>query len=193
MQRQLILVIASVTITAGCSREQTAPASAQPPAERGAYLATIGGCHDCHTPKVFTERGPELDHKRLLSGHPADAALPAVPPGVLTPDGWGALTNAHLTAWAGPWGISFAINLTPDPTGLGSWSEQEFIQALRTGKHAGVGRPILPPMPWFNYATMPDDELKALFAYLRSLPPIANKVPEPAPPPGGGSVPAPVG
>jgi hypothetical protein len=156
----------------------------QTPVQRGEYLALIGGCHDCHTPKVFGPNGPELDMKRTLAGHPADEILPPVPPDALGPGKWGALTVGGLTAWVGPWGTSFSANLTPDATGLGPWTEQEFIQAMRTGKHAGVGRPILPPMPWFNYAKMPDEDLKALFAYLRSLPPIANKVPEPVPPAG---------
>ena len=184
----ILLVAATAGLAGGCSKP-AAPASGQSPVQRGAYLATVGGCHDCHSPKVFTAHGPEPDPARLLSGHPADAPLPEIPAGVIAPDRWGALTNGHLSAWAGPWGVSFAINLTPDATGLGSWTEQDFVLALRTGKHAGVGRPILPPMPWFNYAKMSDGDLKALFAYLRSLPAIVNKVPEPLPPAGGAAPP----
>lgn len=151
--------------------------------ERGQYLVTVTGCHDCHSPKVFTERGPEPDPKRLLSGHPAGDALPAVPPGLLGPQAWGALTNHHLSAWVGPWGVSFATNLTPDEdTGMGTWDEKMFIQALRTGKHMGTGRPILPPMPWPNMAALTDEDLLAIFAYLRTLPPISNRVPDPIPP-----------
>lgn len=178
-------------LVAGCSRQPPPAAPAMPPVQRGEYLATIGGCHDCHTPKVFTETGPAPDTARLLSGHPANAPLPEVPVGVIAPDRWGALTNAHLSAWAGPWGVSFAANLTPDATGIGGWSENDFIQALRTGKHAGVGRPILPPMPWPNYAKMPDEDLKALFAYLKSLPPISNLVPAPMPPSAPAAAPPP--
>lgn len=174
---------------AACTR-QPEGGVARTPVERGAYLAVIGGCHDCHTPKVFTEAGPQPDGDRVLAGHPAQAPVPAVPAGVLTADGWAALTNAHLTAWAGPWGVSFAANLTPHATGLASWTAQDFIAAMRTGKHAGVGRPILPPMPWFNIARMSDDELKALFAYLQSLPAIDNPVPAPLPPPGAAPPPA---
>lgn len=150
--------------------------------ERGAYLATIGGCHDCHTPKVMTPRGPVPDTQRLLSGHPAADRLPPVPAGVIRPDEWSAVTNHHLTAWAGPWGVSYAANLTPDASGLANWTADMFIQAMRNGKHMGNGRPILPPMPWPNYATMPDEDLHALFAYLKSLPPIRNAVPAPLPP-----------
>jgi mono/diheme cytochrome c family protein len=165
---------------------QAAPATEQPAqsaVERGGYLVTIGGCHDCHTPKTFTAAGPEPDMSRALSGHPAADKLPPVPRGLIGPDAWGAVTNNHLTAWAGPWGVSFSRNLTPDTaTGLGSWTEAMFIQTLREGKHQGVGRPLLPPMPWQMYRQMTDDDLKAVFAYLRSLPPVQNAVPEPVPP-----------
>jgi hypothetical protein len=115
--------------------------------KRGAYLVDVGGCNDCHSPKVFAGAGPMPDKARLLSGHRANAKLPAIPAGVIGRDQWGAVTNTELTAWVGPWGVSFAANLTPDVTGLVSWTPENFIQAMRTGKHAGVGRPILPPMP----------------------------------------------
>ncbi len=155
------------------------------PVDRGAYLVTVGGCHDCHTPKIFGAEEPELDTTRLLAGHPAEEAIPAIPEGVIAPDRWGAITNNHLTAWAGPWGVSYSANLTPDSTGLGDWTEENFIQAMRTGKHAGVGRPILPPMPWFNYGKLSDEDLRAVFAYLKSLPPVSNQVPAPIPPGSG--------
>jgi len=149
---------------------------------RGELLAEFGGCHDCHTPKVMTPKGPQPDTSRLLSGHASHASLPAVPQGVIGPTQWGALASNDLTAWAGPWGISYAANLTPDVTGLGPWTDQEFIQTMRTGKHLGVGRALLPPMPWFNSAALTDQDLKALFKYLKSLKPISNQVPQPVPP-----------
>ena len=149
---------------------------------RGELLAEFGGCHDCHTPKVMTPKGPQPDTSRLLSGYASHASLPAVPQGVIGPTQWGALASNDLTAWAGPWGISFAANLTPDVTGLGPWTDQEFIQTMRTGKHLGVGRALLPPMPWFNSAALTDQDLKALFKYLKSLKPISNQVPQPVPP-----------
>ena len=93
------------------------------------------------------------------------------------------MTNEHLTAWAGPWGVSFAYNLTPDrQTGIGDWPEEMFIKTLRTGKFMGSSRDILPPMPWQNLAQMTDDDLKAMFAYLKSLPPVRNKIHDPIPP-----------
>jgi len=149
---------------------------------RGKYLVTLGGCHDCHSPKLMTEKGPALDAKRLLSGFPSEQKVPAVPEGVIGPKSWGGLFTNDLTGWAGPWGISFASNLTPDKeTGIGAWTEKAFLQALRTGKTAG-GRPILPPMPWESIRQASDRDLKAIFAYLTSLPPVRNMVPAPVPP-----------
>jgi hypothetical protein len=176
------VVVAIAALSVACNKQPGA-SPAPSAVERGAYLATVGGCHDCHSPKVLTANGPAPDPKRLLSGHPADSTLPTVAQGVLGPQQWGALATNDLTAWAGPWGVSYAANLTPDPTGLGNWTEATFVQAIRSGKHAGIGRPILPPMPWEDYARMTDDDLHALFAYLRSMPPVKNSVPEPTPPP----------
>ncbi|HSY06985.1 MAG TPA: hypothetical protein VK820_00440 [Steroidobacteraceae bacterium] len=151
--------------------------------KRGQYLATFGGCSDCHTPKVMTPNGPGPDPSRLLSGHRADADPTPLSMGILKPSRWAAMTNSDLTAWAGPWGISFSANLTPDKeTGLGNWTVEQFIKAMRTGKHLGTGRPILPPMPWADVAVLTDKDMKALFAYLQSLPPIANPVPAPIAP-----------
>jgi len=148
---------------------------------RGNYLVAFGGCNDCHTPFKYTEQGPVPDMSRMLSGHPETVKLPAPD---LKPGPWFAAT-AGMTAWAGPWGVSFAINLTPDKeTGIGEWSEHNFIQSLRIGKHQGQpnGRAILPPMPWENAKAMTDDDLKAMFAYLRSIPAVKNQVPLPVVP-----------
>jgi hypothetical protein len=133
-------------------------------------------------PKGDDFQRPQPDQSRLLSGHPADTSLPAFPQGVLGPTQWGATNTSDLTAWAGPWGVSFAANLTPDMTGLGGWTAQQFIQTMRTGKHVGIGRDLLPPMPWLNLEVLTDADLKALFAYLQSLKPISNQVPQPIPP-----------
>ena len=125
------------------------------------------------------------DTTKLLSGFPANQKLPEVPPGLIGPDKWGALATNDLTGWVGPWGTSFTQNLTPDiETGIGSWTEDMFLAAIRNGKHMGVGRDILPPMPWIMYRNMTDDDLKAVFAYLKSLPPISNAVPDPISPTG---------
>lgn len=146
---------------------------------RGNYLVNFGGCNDCHTPKKgFDEKGPILDTTRLLSGHPADQPIDKVD----TTSKW-LSGNMSLTAWAGPWGVSYTANLTPDgATGLGNWTEDIFMKAMKTGKHMGYGRPILPPMPWFSVGSLKDEDLKAIFSYLKSLKPVSNKVPDPVPP-----------
>jgi hypothetical protein len=145
--------------------------------KRGEYLVTIGGCNDCHTPWKMGPNGPEPDMTRMLSGHPESLQMPTAPQ--VSPP-WAGTMAATFTAWAGPWGTSFSSNLTPDKeSGLGGWTEQTFVQAMRTGRHQGRGRPILPPMPWPNVAKMTDGDLKAVFAYLQSIPPISNRVPDP--------------
>ena len=185
IQFTLCLIGAVLVASVACTRQDSPRTTDTDPVKRGLYLVNVAGCGDCHSPKIYTQSGPEPDKSRLLSGHPANAKLPPVPAGVIGPDRWGAIANNDLTAWAGPWGISYAANLTPDASGLKSWTPDIFIQAIRTGKHAGVGRDILPPMPWMDYAQMTDDDLRAVFAYLKSLPPIANIVPPPVPPVAG--------
>jgi hypothetical protein len=151
--------------------------------ERGRYLVNFGGCHDCHTPLKMGPNGPEPDMSRALSGHPQDLVMPE-PPKANGPWVWSAAgTN---TAFAGPWGISYTRNLTPDPvSGLGIWTEDMFVKTMRTGRHMGVSRPILPPMPWQSLNSLNDEDLKSVFAYLRSIKPVRNEVPDPviAPPP----------
>jgi mono/diheme cytochrome c family protein len=150
--------------------------------ELGRSLVETSGCHDCHTPKIFEGGIPVLDEARWLAGHPEEAGVPESLPfePSLEPGGWGVAATNHLTGWGGAWGMSFGVNLTPDQeTGIGSWTEEMFIQALRTGKHQGTGRDVLPPMPWMLYGKKSDRELRAMFAYLMSLPPVRNAVPEP--------------
>jgi len=166
----------------GCEQK----ALALDPAKRGEYLVAIGGCDDCHTPKSMGPDGvPAPDMARRLSGHPAEAPYPIWKLEDLQTNHALALTNTMLTAWAGPWGVSFGINLTPDTTtGMGEWTEEAFIQAIRTGKHQGQpnGRDILPPMPLQNMKLMTDEDLKAMWVYLRTIPPVKNQAPLPVPP-----------
>jgi hypothetical protein len=164
------------------------PSTAVPPnaarIERGAYLVKTMGCHDCHTPWKMGPNGPEQDMSRALTGHPQDLVLPPAP--VLPPGPWTWVAAGTNTAFAGPWGVSFTMNLTPDPeTGLGSWTEEMFIQAMRTGRHEGKGRPIKPPMPYFVVANLNDEDIKSLFAYLQSLKPVRNRIPQTIDPPEG--------
>lgn len=158
-------------------QESAQAAGAKAQIARGAYLVNIGGCNDCHTPLIMGKNGPEHDRTRVLSGHPEGLKMPAAPKLPAGPWQWvGAGTN---TAFAGPWGVSYAANLTPDRlTGIGIWNEETFIRTIRTGRHWGVSRPILPPMPWQNVRGLTDSDLKAVFAYLRSIKPIRNQVPD---------------
>lgn len=173
------LIAAWGTMYQGCSTEK--PKLEVDPVARGKYLIALAGCNDCHTPKAFTSVGTVFDESKLFSGHPASAPLPVVEPAYIERENI-ALTNRHQTAWFGQWGVSFATNLTPDAeTGIGSWTEDGFVKSLRTGKHFGTGRSILPPMPWFGLAQGTDEDLKAMFAYLKSLKPISNRVPAPIP------------
>jgi mono/diheme cytochrome c family protein len=186
----VVVAVAGLLAAIGCNTGQQSrtdmvkedePAAAQARAEqdalaRGKYLVSVLGCHDCHTPSKMGPNGPEPDVSRTLSGHPEDVKMP--PPPVLTPPwAWaGSVTN---TAFSGPWGLSYAINLTSDEeTGIGLWSEQVFVNAIKTGRHMGVGRPILPPMPWSVYANLTEEDLKAIFAFLRTVEPRRNQVPE---------------
>lgn len=143
----------------------------------GEHLVTVGGCHDCHTPKKFGPNGMEPDMTLALSGHPTAAPIPDVNRAEMARKGL-AVTN-DLTVWVGPWGVSFASNLTPDSTGIGAWKEEQFIYAIRNGVYKGLpgSRPMLPPMPWQTVRLMTDDELKAMFAYLQTIPAVKNVVP----------------
>jgi mono/diheme cytochrome c family protein len=187
----IVSLAIAISITAFGSARVSANAAAkkegllaQTRVARGQYLVTVGGCNDCHTPLKMGPNGPEPDMSRMLSGHPAQMKLTAPP--VHADAGWMWSGSGTNTAFAGPWGISYARNLTPDRmTGIGIWDEAMFIKTIRTGRHWGVSRPILPPMPWFNYAKMTDEDLKSVYAYLRTIKPVSNQVPDAvlAPPP----------
>ena len=142
--------------------------------KRGAYLVAISGCDDCHTPKKMGAMGPEPDMELRLSGYRSDVPLPPVDTNVIK-KGW-ALGNAELTGWAGPWGASFAANITSDETGIGSWTEEQFKKALTQGKWKGMdsNRTLLPPMPWQGFSNLTDEDVKAIFAFLKSTKPVKN-------------------
>jgi mono/diheme cytochrome c family protein len=179
------LAAAGIVIAiAACSQPAPAPTPApEPPkptpAERGKYLVTAMGCNDCHTPMKMGPNGPEPDMSRMLSGHPNELKMPA-PPALPKNSPWVGVISGTSTAWAGPWGVSYTANLTPDQnTGLGIWTEAMFVKAIREGKHMGTSRPILPPMPWPAFRNLNDDDLKAIYAYLRTIPAVHNQVPDP--------------
>jgi hypothetical protein len=184
-----LCVILALCLCACAPKETAAPeksaaaSAATPtadPVARGKYLVGVLGCNDCHTPWEMRPNGPQPDMKRMLSGHPQDLKVPP-PPKPVGP--WVVSMVGTNTAFAGPWGISYANNLTPDQnTGMGIWTEEMFVGAIRSGKHMGTSRPIQPLMPWQAYRNLPDEDLKAVYVYLRSIPPIANRVPDYEPP-----------
>jgi mono/diheme cytochrome c family protein len=180
----IIITLACLTLAAtiGSAAQKNANSKKATVAQRakvarGAYLVNVGGCNDCHTPFKMGANGPEPDMSRMLSGHPESLKMPPAPKLGDGPWAWsGAGTN---TAFAGPWGVSYTANLTPDRlTGLGIWDEQMFIKTIRTGRHWGVSRPILPPMPWQNFRHMTDEDLGSIYAYLRTIKPVRNQVPD---------------
>jgi hypothetical protein len=146
--------------------------------ERGRYIVSGSGCHDCHTPLIMGPNGPERDLTRALSGHPDSLIMPPAP---RLPEGpWQVTISGTGTAYNGPWGTTFTANLTPDKeTGLGAWTVDDFIATFRTGRHQGKGRKVLPPMPIDVYANYSDADLAAIFAYLQTLKPVRNQVPTP--------------
>jgi len=148
----------------------------------GAYLVEIMGCHDCHSPKKMGEKGPEIIPELMLSGYPSDRPVIKFD-SPLIKEGF-AMFYPDLTAAAGPWGVSFTGNLTPHETGIGNWSEAQFKIALTQGKLKGLenGRPLLPPMPWFNFTHLKDEDVHAIYTYLKSINPVENVVPGPVSP-----------
>jgi mono/diheme cytochrome c family protein len=185
--RTILSATALVFLATGLGRAGSTPPGPQDqgaapvsPVQRGAYLVRAMGCNDCHTPWKLGPKGPGPDMSRELSGHPADLVMPPAPQ-FAGPWAWSAA--ATNTAFAGPWGVSFTANLTPDlETGLGRWTADTFIATLRTGRHEGKGRQLLPPMPYPMIGTLNDEDLRSIFAYLQSLPPIRNRVPAPVDP-----------
>jgi len=194
MKRTLVLVLviaAILTVVVASDASRTAAVAPQPmkfsrteQIERGKYLVTIGGCHDCHTPWIIHPDGnPGPDMTRALSGHPQSLVITNA--AQLNPEKgkWGWAAAPTNTAFSGPWGVSFTANLTPDVhTGTGIWTFDIFKNTIRNGRHWGVGRPLLPPMPWFNYREMTDEDLRAVYAYTRTLKPSRNQVPQRIPP-----------
>ena len=179
--RRSLSVIALLGAAATAAAQTKPAASGHTAVARGQYLVSIMSCNDCHTPYKMGPKGPEPDMTRMLSGAPESGSKNPPPPAPVGPWIWSG--TADLTSFAGPWGISYAANLTPDQnTGLGIWTEEMFLKAMRTGKHMGTSREIQPPMPWPWIGKATDDDLKAIFAYLKSIPPVTNHVPDWVPP-----------
>lgn len=186
----ILLFISSLFLFSQCSKEDASQKNTQKmnfagfenQVKWGEHLVIVGGCNDCHTPKKMGPNGPEPDMSIMLSGHPSN--LPALDIDRKDIEKKGLAVTNDLTVWAGPWGVSYAANLTPDPTGMGNWTEQNFFTALREGKYKGLkdARTLMPPMPWQYFQYLSDDEIKAIFAYLKSIKPVKNVVPAWEPP-----------
>jgi mono/diheme cytochrome c family protein len=159
-----LAAVAGAVFVVSCARQGTQQAAAPAAIDtlaRGQYLVTVMSCGDCHTPGTFYG-APDM--ARQLSG--------------------------SELGWKGPWGVSYARNLTPDvETGIGAWSKEQIVNALRTGTRPDGSR-ILPPMPWPNYGGLKDEDALAIATYLKSLPPVTHKVPTVIPPgkPAKGSI-----
>ena len=181
----VILIIVSVIFMVACKSksESVTTVPVEPTQEQliqnGEYLVTIMGCQDCHSPKEMGPQGPVVIADLMLSGYPADRPIKKVDPEIIK-SGWN-LMNEDITSAAGMWGISFAANITSDPTGIGNWTEENFKRALKEGKYKGLAasRMLLPPMPWQNFVNLKDEDVKAMFAYLKSTKPVNNLVPQP--------------
>lgn len=192
MQSKTLLLagafIASMVLFSHCNDQPVSAASSvtnggyESEVKWGEHLIRTGGCGDCHTPKKMTEMGPVDDSSLMLSGHPSQYPLPDIDRTLL--ESKGMFASQTLTFWMGPWGVSFAANLTPDSTGTLSWTEEQFMTALREGYSKGIknNRRLLPPMPVEATRNFTDEEIKAMFAYIRTISPIKNIVPQPLPP-----------
>ena len=178
---RFVAAAAALLVLGAAARAADAPKKAQDPklVKRGAYLVRLGGCADCHTPAKFDpDLGmPVPDQTLAFAGHPEGAPDPA---SSLAGHDMAAI-GPTFTSFRLPFGVVYTANLTPDAaTGLGAWTKEMFVTAVRTGRHmGGHGRPILPPMPWPTLAQQSDADLEAIFAYLHSIPAIRNDVPAP--------------
>ena len=146
---------------------------------RGSYLVYTMLCDDCHSPKRMGPKGPEIIPELRLSGARHDTRLPPLDSNQIK-KGW-TLFNEDFTSIAGVWGVSFAGNLTSDETGIGNWTEEQFKKAITKGKYKGLdnSRELLPPMPWPQFSILKDDDIKAIYTYLKSTKPVRNVVPAP--------------
>jgi mono/diheme cytochrome c family protein len=146
-----VAAAAAIALTALLLTPSQAAEKADKQVKRGQYLVTLGGCTDCHTPGTFLGKP---DMTRFLGGSDVGFYLPDM-------------------------GTFYGRNLTPDKaTGLGTWTSAEIVTALTTGKRPD-GRMLAPIMPWRAYAKLSKADAYAIAAYLKSLPPIENKVPGP--------------
>jgi mono/diheme cytochrome c family protein len=176
------IIIASANLSGNNDKKEAAPLTQEQKVQRGSYLVNAMGCDDCHSPKKMGPHGPEVIEELRFSGYPSERPI-IKPDSNSIKQGW-SLFGTDFTSAAGVWGMSFAANITSDATGIGNWKEEQFIKAIREGKWKGLdnSRPLLPPMPWFEYKNLTDEDLQSIFAYLKTTKPVKNIVPAPRTP-----------
>jgi hypothetical protein len=181
-----LAIVAATGILVACtdtsaSEKESKPLSKAELVERGEYLVNAVGCDDCHSPKRMGPNGPEIIEELRFSGYPSERPFSKVDTHTVK-NGW-MLFGTDLTSAVGPWGMSFAGNISSDATGIGNWKEEQFFKVIREGKFKGLdnSRPLLPPMPWFVYKNFSDDDIRSIFTYLQSTKPVHNVVPAPRP------------
>lgn len=178
-------IVAATGLLIACNsssaNEKNKPLTQEQLVKRGDYLVNAVGCDDCHSPKKMGPNGPEVIEELRFSGYPSERAVQQTDTNLLK-KGW-SMFGSDFTSTVGQWGMSFAANITSDPTGIGNWKEEQFFKAIREGKYKGLdeSRPLLPPMPWFVYRNFSDEDIRSIFAYLKSTKPVSNVVPAPKP------------
>lgn len=188
MRNKFLIIGAMIAATAGvitactstsANEKEIKPLTQAELVKRGQYLVNAVGCDDCHSPKTAGPDGFEIIEELRFSGYPSERAILKTDTNTVK-TGWMLFGN-DLTSAAGPWGMSFAANISSDATGIGNWTEGQFLKAIREGKYKGIdgSRPLLPPMPWFVYKNFSDDDIRSIFAYLKSTKPVHNVVPAP--------------
>jgi len=177
----LSIAVAACTSTSARTTDTAVKLDSAAMVARGSYLVNAIGCDDCHSPKRMGPQGPEIIPELRFSGFPHNGQLPVIDTTEIK-KGW-TLFSPDLTSAVGPWGVSFAGNITSDGSGIGNWKEENFIRALREGKYKGLenSRPLLPPMPWTTYKNLSDEDLKSIFTFLKTTNPVNNVVPAPRP------------
>ena len=188
MQKNFLIIGLAFIIAAGAiiacnssaaNETEKKPLTKEELVQRGSYLVNAIGCDDCHSPKKMGPNGPEVIPDLRFSGYPSERPLQKVDTNSVK-NGW-SMFGSDFTSTLGPWGISFAANISSDATGIGNWKEEQFFKAIREGKSKGLegNRNLLPPMPWFVYRNFSDEDISAIFAYLKSTKPVKNLVPAP--------------
>lgn len=171
----LLCLLCGLAVAGGGPRSSAPKSDPKAAIARGEYLVRITGCGDCHSP--MGPMGKRIPG-REFTGHPEGMPLPAWNPNMLSQNIL-MTSNPTATAFAGPWGVSVAGNLTPDKeTGIGNLTATALIKSWRSGKHWKFdNRPVLPPMPMEAYVHLTEEDIEAIFAYLSSLKPVKNMAP----------------